>query len=428
MNESLHVAATQNAMKFQSFEHNFAKPVKIKNIRNSSNLNLQSDPRLIKLASKKLLLNNVFPHLNQNFKIDSESIDMISKLGFSKGFLEEIPELEDQWDIPSDIRSECVGPIPLIPTFVDSAKLGRLIKQKSEMNIINSVRGFEEIKIPLSRKSSPNIVNEKQDSSDTPKNNLNKEWDNSSHNDSQEEIKDQVYANLPQPPIRRNSRAFSQFQMGSNQHFKVKHARQITMKIWGSQGGVYSSELELERVELIANHLNLNKSNENSHHYSKISGFSKSIPMNNRDLSNKISSFYSPVCDWASILIVDDQIINRLILNEFGKKFKIKSDEAENGKIAVQKYQNTLKKRWCKGYKLILMDINMPVMNGIKAAMKILEIETPYPKPIIIAVTGFTSEDERQKWFKVGMADVKHKPISSDTYQEILMKMDGFNK
>ena len=50
------------------------------------------------------------------------------------------------------------------------------------------------------------------------------------------------------------------------------------------------------------------------------------------------------ICSCASILIVDDQIINRLILNEFGNQYLIKSDEAENGKIAYDMFIESLNK------------------------------------------------------------------------------------
>ena len=59
-------------------------------------------------------------------------------------------------------------------------------------------------------------------------------------------------------------------------------------------------------------------------------------------------------------------------------------------------------------------------MNGIKASQKILETETPKLKPVIIAVTGFASDEERDKCFKVGITDVKYKPISVSTYLEII--------
>ena len=56
-----------------------------------------------------------------------------------------------------------------------------------------------------------------------------------------------------------------------------------------------------------------------------------------------IPDFLTPPCGCAAILVVDDQIINRMILNEFGKWHKLISDEAENGKIAFQKYKESQK-------------------------------------------------------------------------------------
>ncbi|KAG7096555.1 hypothetical protein E1B28_003977 [Marasmius oreades] len=69
-----------------------------------------------------------------------------------------------------------------------------------------------------------------------------------------------------------------------------------------------------------------------------------------------------------SVLIVDDNPINRTILSTFMKKKKIKFDVASNGEEAVEK--------WKSGeFHLILMDIQMPVMNGIAATSEIRRIE-----------------------------------------------------
>ncbi|KAK1235142.1 Two-component response regulator SSK1p [Marasmius sp. AFHP31] len=69
-----------------------------------------------------------------------------------------------------------------------------------------------------------------------------------------------------------------------------------------------------------------------------------------------------------SVLIVDDNPINRTILSTFMKKKKIKFDVASNGKEAVEK--------WRTGeFHLILMDIQMPVMDGIAATSEIRKIE-----------------------------------------------------
>ncbi|KAH9927145.1 uncharacterized protein BXZ73DRAFT_49083 [Epithele typhae] len=69
-----------------------------------------------------------------------------------------------------------------------------------------------------------------------------------------------------------------------------------------------------------------------------------------------------------SVLIVDDNPINQTILSTFMKKKKIKYDVAKNGEEAVQKWRSG-------GFHLILMDIQMPVMDGIQATKEIRRME-----------------------------------------------------
>ena len=154
--------------------------------------------------------------------------------------------------------------------------------------------------------------------------------------------------------------------------------------------------------------------------FSRISGnfWGSENTINNETI---ISRSYFNNCFWASILIVDDQNINRMILNEFGKKYNIISDEAENGKLAYNMYVKSVKKRWCNGYKLILMDLNMPILDGIRASYEILEYKTDKPKPKIVVVTAFASNEEKEKWFALGISRFEVKPITSETYKNILL-------
>ncbi|KAG2127730.1 uncharacterized protein EDB93DRAFT_198425 [Suillus bovinus] len=78
-----------------------------------------------------------------------------------------------------------------------------------------------------------------------------------------------------------------------------------------------------------------------------------------------------------SVLIVDDNPINQTILSTFMRRKKIKYDVAKNGEEAVQKWQNG-------GFHLILMDIQMPVMDGIQATKEIRRLES------LTASSGYT--------------------------------------
>ena len=91
--------------------------------------------------------------------------------------------------------------------------------------------------------------------------------------------------------------------------------------------------------------------------------------------SPKIDPIFLKNCKCAGILVVDDQYINRFIIVQFCQKYNIPCDEAGDGKQAVDKIKAAAAKPCCKGYSLVLMDLNMPVMGGIEATMKIIELK-----------------------------------------------------
>jgi CheY-like chemotaxis protein len=88
--------------------------------------------------------------------------------------------------------------------------------------------------------------------------------------------------------------------------------------------------------------------------------------------------------------------------------------EAENGKIAVENY-STIKPD------LILMDIQMPIMNGYEAATAIRKIEKGNNIPII-AVTAGTVIGERENCLSAGMDDYTTKPIIRSNLETMIGK------
>jgi len=108
----------------------------------------------------------------------------------------------------------------------------------------------------------------------------------------------------------------------------------------------------------------------------------------------------------ANVLIVDDNDFNLLTLSSMMASFPFicTCDQAYNGEEALR-----LVERGEKDYNLILMDVNMPVMDGFEATKRILALSVRGGRghvPIVVGLTGFASETIKKKCLKVGMRDV----------------------
>jgi PAS domain S-box-containing protein len=102
-----------------------------------------------------------------------------------------------------------------------------------------------------------------------------------------------------------------------------------------------------------------------------------------------------------NILVVDDNKMNIMIASKFLKKWQANVDEALNGKIAVDMVNN-------KVYDMIIMDLQMPVMDGFEAT---LIIKQQYPNLPIIAFTADAMPETHNKAFEAGMCDYLTKPF-----------------
>lgn len=123
------------------------------------------------------------------------------------------------------------------------------------------------------------------------------------------------------------------------------------------------------------------------------------------------------------ILLVDDNELNQEIATAILEEAGFSIETAENGQIAV----DMLKASEPGHYQLILMDIQMPVMNGYEATMKIRKLEDPSLSSIpILAMTANAFEEDKQEALKCGMNGHIAKPIDieklMETLDEILAK------
>ena len=108
------------------------------------------------------------------------------------------------------------------------------------------------------------------------------------------------------------------------------------------------------------------------------------------------------------ILLVEDNELNREIAEELLKQYGFLVDIAENGAEAVEKVKNSAPGT----YDLVLMDIQMPVMNGYEATEQIRALEDPaLAKTRILAMTANAFDEDRKQALKCGMDGFLSKPI-----------------
>jgi signal transduction histidine kinase len=108
-----------------------------------------------------------------------------------------------------------------------------------------------------------------------------------------------------------------------------------------------------------------------------------------------------------TILAAEDMDFNREVLSKYMEKTGVTIDYAENGKEAVEKFKVNYAK-----YCMILMDINMPEMDGDEATKVIRSLDIPKAKEIpIVAMTADVFKEDVEKCLSVGMNDHISKPI-----------------
>ncbi|KAJ5939471.1 hypothetical protein N7466_002605 [Penicillium verhagenii] len=117
------------------------------------------------------------------------------------------------------------------------------------------------------------------------------------------------------------------------------------------------------------------------------------------------------------VLVVDDNDINVKIMATFLHKIGCTYETASNGLIALEKYMAST-----KPYDFVLMDISMPVMDGILSTKKIrqFEKETGLIPSCIMAVTGVASDAMHQQALAAGINDYLIKPLSLQNLKSIM--------
>lgn len=116
-----------------------------------------------------------------------------------------------------------------------------------------------------------------------------------------------------------------------------------------------------------------------------------------------------------NILLVDDNLviqkIQRALLEKAGHQIQI----ADNGQIAIDMLQRT-------HFDLVLMDMQMPILDGVEATKKLRAMGNRTP---IIAITGHDTQEDRDACRQAGMNGFMSKPIKMDILNQHIQHLFG---
>lgn len=115
------------------------------------------------------------------------------------------------------------------------------------------------------------------------------------------------------------------------------------------------------------------------------------------------------------ILMAEDNQVNRKLADLMFKRQQINADYAQDGNEAVEKCQ-------AGNYHLVLMDIEMPGMNGVEAAQAIRE-KMGDQAPFIVALTAHAMDGQREEFLDKGMNDYLAKPIKMEALRTIAAQL-----
>ncbi len=119
-----------------------------------------------------------------------------------------------------------------------------------------------------------------------------------------------------------------------------------------------------------------------------------------------------------SILLAEDHLVNQKLMTAMLGRLGYVPDIANNGIEVLEKLKS-------KHYDIILMDVQMPEMDGVEATEHILKTYPPESRPKIIAITAHALKGDREKYLAIGMDDYLSKPVSLDAVRGMLEKWSG---
>lgn len=118
------------------------------------------------------------------------------------------------------------------------------------------------------------------------------------------------------------------------------------------------------------------------------------------------------------ILLAEDNAVNQIVMQKMLNKLGYNSDVAANGIEVLRSLER-------QPYDIILMDVQMPEMDGFETARAIRKLWPSGDQPKIIAITAYALKGDREKCLDAGMDDYISKPVKLDDLEEMLATIES---
>ena len=122
------------------------------------------------------------------------------------------------------------------------------------------------------------------------------------------------------------------------------------------------------------------------------------------------------------VLVAEDNVVNQKVVVGMLKVFSVVPEVCSDGKQALERVISA-----SEPYDLILMDCEMPVMDGFEAVKRIRELEYPKGQIFIVAVTAHALQEYRERAENVGMDDYLTKPLKKEQLYKLLKTLPSLS-
>jgi signal transduction histidine kinase/ligand-binding sensor domain-containing protein/CheY-like chemotaxis protein len=186
----------------------------------------------------------------------------------------------------------------------------------------------------------------------------------------------------------------------------------VTRKFGGTGLGLAITK---KLVEMQGGHININSRQGEGTTFSLTIPYEKTKGVEESKLANVSLETAKALLKNCTVLLAEDNEFNQIVaIDTLEQEIEgIKIDVAENGKVALEKVKQNQ-------YYVVLMDVQMPEMNGYDATQAIRALEGPKNKTYIIAMTASALKEEVKRCYDAGMNEYVAKPFNKE---ELILKM-----